>query len=140
MRYWDSSAIVPLCVQETPTDVVRRLLKGDSQMAVWWGTVVECQSALARRRQQGSFSENSFRDGQVLLREMESAWYVVEPSAAVRDKAVRLLWVHRLTAADALQLSAGLAWCEERPSGHEFVALDMRLAGAAALEGFTVIP
>ncbi len=108
-------------------------------MTVWWGTVVECESALARRRRQGSFPEASFREGQVLLRDIEAAWYVVEPSAAVRDKAVRLLWVHGLTAADALQLSAALAWCEERPSGHEFVSLDERLAEAAALEGFEVL-
>ncbi len=109
-------------------------------MTVWWGTVVEGESALARRRRQGSFPEASFREGRALLRDIESGWYLVEPSAAVRDKAVRLVWVHGITAADALQLSAALAWCEERPSDHEFVSLDARLAEAAALEGFTVLP
>ena len=140
MKFWDSSALVPLCVIEPSSAQVHAVLASDRGMTVWWGTVVECESALARRRRQGSFPEASFRLWRVRLREIETAWYVVDPSAAVRDKAVRLLWVHGLTAADALQLSAALAWCEESPSGHEFVSLDERLVEAAALEGFAVLP
>lgn len=140
MRYWDSSAIVPLCVRETPTEMVRHLIERDRQLAVWWATEVECESALARRRRQGGLSEAADREGHVQLRDIASAWYVVDPGVAVRDGAIRIVRVHALSAADALQLSAALAWCEGRPRGHEFVSLDSRLAEAARLEGFAVVP
>ena len=140
MRYWDSSAVVPLCVQEPRSDTVDRLSKADTAMAVWWGTLVECESALVRRRREVNLSETADREGRELLRDVASAWYVIDPSAAIRDRAVRVVWVHALTAADAFQLSAALAWCEDRPSGHEFVTLDNRLAEAARREGFTVVP
>ena len=140
MRYWDSSAIVPLCVRETPTDIVRHLIERDRQLAVWWATEVECESALARRRRQGGLSEVADREGHVQLRDIASAWYVVDPGVAVRDRAIRIVRVHAISAADALQLSAALAWCEGRPRGHELVTLDSRLAEAARLEGFTVVP
>ena len=144
MRYWDSSAIVPLCVRETPTDMVRHLIERDRQLAVWWATEVECESALARRRRQGGggggLSEAADREAHVQLRDIASAWYVVDPGVAVRDGAIRIVRVHALSAADALQLSAALAWCEGRPRGHELVTLDSRLAEAARLEGFRVVP
>ena len=140
MRYWDSSAIVPLCVRETPTDIVRHLIERDSLVAVWWGTIVECESALTRRRRQGSLSAVADREGHAQLREIASAWYIVDPSVALQDAAVRQVRVHGLSAADALQLSAALAWCEGAPRAHEFVSLDARLTEAARLEGFTVLP
>jgi len=58
----------------------------------------------------------------------------------VRARAQRLLAVHRLRAADSLQLAAALVWCRERPIGVGFVCLDDRLCGAAVREGFTMEP
>ncbi|HSJ25022.1 MAG TPA: hypothetical protein VK929_10160 [Longimicrobiales bacterium] len=57
----------------------------------------------------------------------------------VRTTAMRLLRTHPLRAADALQLAAALAWAPA-PAGDVFVTLDERLATAATLEGFTVLP
>lgn len=54
--------------------------------------------------------------------------------------ALRLLASHPLRAADALQLAAALVWARGQPGGHEIVCLDDRLASAALLEGFTVLP
>jgi hypothetical protein len=65
---------------------------------------------------------------------------VVSPSSAIRDAAIRLVRVHPLGAADALQLAAALVWAEARPEGREFVVLDRRLGEAAAREGFVVLP
>ena len=48
MRFWDSSALVPLCVDEPRTSRVRGLLDEDPGMVVWWGSIVECWSAPSR--------------------------------------------------------------------------------------------
>jgi hypothetical protein len=40
----------------------------------------------------------------------------------------------------ALQLAAALAWRQGYPGGATFVTLDRRLRGAAAVEGFRVLP
>ena len=64
----------------------------------------------------------------------------VSPSDELRRRAARLLAVHPLRAADALQLAAALLWCEEQPHGEGFVSLDARLREAAGKEGFAVLP
>ena len=58
---------------------------------------------------------------------------------AVRQRAERLVGVHALSAADALQLAAALVVSREQPETLEFVTLDRVLARAARLEGFPVI-
>lgn len=64
----------------------------------------------------------------------------VRPSDEVRARAMRLLSIHPLRAADALQLAAALVWCRERTAGAGFVCLDGRLREAAGREGFEVLP
>ena len=64
----------------------------------------------------------------------------IEPTHVVRERAERLLGVHALRAADALQLGAALTWARERPQGMALVSLDDRLRTAARLEGFTLLP
>ncbi|HET7273634.1 MAG TPA: hypothetical protein VFI91_00550 [Longimicrobiaceae bacterium] len=49
MRFWDSSAVVPLCVDQPMSAVSRELLDEHGEMVVWWGTTVECASAFTRR-------------------------------------------------------------------------------------------
>ena len=56
----------------------------------------------------------------------------------VRDRADRLLSIHALSAADALQLAAALSSLEEKTHGFGFVTLDEHLADAAAKEGFAM--
>lgn len=58
----------------------------------------------------------------------------------VRNQAIRLLGLHPLRAADALQLAAALVWADRRPRGHPFVCLDAGLREAAHAEGFSVLP
>ncbi len=74
-----------------------------------------------------------------LLR-FDQASAVVVPSEAIRARADRLLGLHSLRAADALQLAALLAAAEERPAELPFVTLDDRLADSARREGFSVFP
>lgn len=65
---------------------------------------------------------------------------IVAPTAPLRDRAGRLLAAHPLRTADALQLAAALAWCDDVPRGESFVCLDERLREAARREGFAVLP
>jgi hypothetical protein len=53
--------------------------------------------------------------------------------------ASRLLRVHPLRAADALQLAAALAAAKGDPSSLDVVCLDQRLSEAARREGFRVL-
>jgi predicted nucleic acid-binding protein len=48
VKFWDASAIVPLLVAETTTERVQALAQRDPDMLAWWGSAVECASALAR--------------------------------------------------------------------------------------------
>ncbi len=64
----------------------------------------------------------------------------IPPTDPIRRRAGRLLALHPLRGADALQLAAALAWCDEQPSGVSFVCLDERLREAALRESFTVLP
>ena len=66
--------------------------------------------------------------------------YVVPPTLKLRETAGRLLGVHPLRAADALQLAAALVWCEGQTSEETFVCLDQRLRDAARREGFRLLP
>jgi predicted nucleic acid-binding protein len=63
----------------------------------------------------------------------------VQPVERVRRLATRLLRVHPLRTADALQLAAALAASEERPETLTLVTLDDRLALVAQREGFPVL-
>ena len=59
MTFWDSSAVVPLLVTETSTRAMQALASRDDAMLVWWGTRIECASALARLERDGSLDEDS---------------------------------------------------------------------------------
>ena len=139
MKFWDSSAIIPLCLKEPASETIRTLAKSDEDIIVWWGTKVECLSALSRRRREGSISADAERRARNALKALASAWSEVQPTEIVRQRSERLLMVHPLRAADSLQLAAALVWSEDRPQGLEFISLDKNLCEAAFKEGFTVI-
>jgi predicted nucleic acid-binding protein len=139
MRFWDASAVVPRLVDEPIRPRRVELLRQDAAMLVWWATPVECASAIARRERDGSMAPADATRSLDRLRRMSTAWNEVLPAAARRDEAMRLLRVHPLRSADALQLAAALAGADGEPSALEFVCLDARLADAAAREGLRVL-
>jgi uncharacterized protein len=139
VRFWDSSAVVPLLVREANTARMGRIVVEDPEMIVAWTTPVECASALARLRRTGHLDASAESAVLRLLRELGEEWSEVQPVEPVRVTAMRLLRTHPLRAADALQLAAALAWAPA-PAGDVFVTLDERLASAATLEGFTALP
>lgn len=139
MRYWDSSALVPLMIEEAATPRRRALLDADPAIATWWGSSVECASALHRLDREHGLGGTRMLGPFGQLRKLAAAWREVQPSERLRGRAVRLLGVHSLRAADALQLAAALVVAEEDPGLVDFVSGDARLAEAARREGFAVL-
>lgn len=139
MRYWDSSALVYLLVDQPQTRSVEALFDEDRAIVVWWGTDTECASAVARLERRGHLSPEATDDAYRRLAELRSVWGEIQPGEELREMARRLLRVHALRAGDALQLAAGWLAAEHHPSTLEFVCLDKTLARAASREGFIVI-
>ena len=139
MKFWDASAIVPLLVAEESTGRLQALAAKDSAMLVWWGSSVECISALARLERDGALNPRSMTLALQRLRQLAAGWHEVDPSDEIRETAARFLRVHPLRAADALQLAAAFAAAERRPASLEIATLDDRLANAARKEGFVVL-
>lgn len=138
MRFWDASAIVPFVMAEPSTARVQALADADPDMLVWWGTEVECASAIARLERDGALKEPAVTLAFDRLTQLAAGWHEVDPSDIVRAAAVRFLRVHPLRAADSLQLAAAFVSAEHRPGSLEIVTLDERLAAAARKEGFTL--
>jgi len=139
MRFWDASALLPLLVDESGTGDMVSLQREDPATAVWWATTVECWSALARARRERRLTDQDVGAAARLLSEAEARWTEVPPQERVRDQAARLVRVHPLRAADALQLAAALVLSDFEPKVLPFVTLDDRLAQAARREGFEVL-
>ncbi len=140
MRFWDSSALLPLLVREPTSSKMEGILQRDPEVVLWWATPVECVSALARLHREGDLTPSDLQKARDLLDSLRARCFEVQPIEEVRARAERLLAVHRLRAADSLQLAAALVWCRDHPRGVNFVSLDDRLRLAAALEGLLVMP
>jgi len=136
VKFWDSSAVIPLLVPEVMSGSVQKLYEDDPVIAAWWATEIECTSAIARRQRLGQLPENVAAEAFVRLNALREGWHEVEPAEELRESAKRLLRVHDLRTADALQLAAAVYVAEARPSTLEFVSLDDRLLAAARREGF----
>ena len=138
MKFWDASAIVPLLVSESSTEGMLKWLDDDPSMLVWWGTPVECCSAIARREREGALGAADATLALERLGSLATAWHEVQPVDVIRRTAQRLLRVHSLRSADSLQLAAAIIAAEHEPSTLPFVSLDNRLNDAAGREGFRV--
>ena len=140
MRFWDSSALIPLYVAQAPSKEMRALFEEDPAVVVWMFTDVEIWSAICRLGREGSMATAHVQE---VASRLESFWQMVRIVAAidaVKARAKRLLNLHSLRAADSLQLAAALTVVRDQPLGRSFVCLDQRLADAARREGFTVLP
>ena len=139
MRFWDSSAIGPLVIEEATSVRCRQLLRADSHQIVWVLTRTEVISALCRLVRAGALDGVAAAVAESRLERLASRWTEVEATLAARDTGERLLRVHALRAADAMQLAAALAACDGQPRRRGFVTLDDALAEAAVREGFAVV-
>jgi uncharacterized protein len=139
VKFWDASAIVPLLVAEPTTRRLQGLAARDSDMLVWWGSEVECASALARLERAAALDVKGIALASNRLTQLANGWHEIEPSEIVRESAIRFLRVHPLRGADALQLAAAFIAAEHRPASLQVVTLDERLADAAWKEGFALV-
>jgi predicted nucleic acid-binding protein len=116
------------------------LFARDAQVVASWTSSVEIWAAIARRRRAGSLGSPDVRSARERLRTLRDDWAEVDDVEAIRIRAIRLVEVHALRAADAMQLAAALVAVQDRPDEFPFVTLDDQLAAIAEAEGFRVQP
>ncbi len=76
--FWDTSALVPLCVQQKPSPAVRRLLR-KYQIVAWWATSVEMRSAFERLLRMGELTAPEHAAAGLRLDRLRRGWR--EPAA-----------------------------------------------------------
>lgn len=140
MRYWDSSALVTLVVQQESSEAVRELHSRDPAVVTWTTSEIEILSALCRLRREALLDDGDLQAATERLSNLWDTFDAVVAVDAVKQRARRLLRTHSLRAADALQLGAALLAASDDPSRWAFACLDERLADAARREGFPVVP
>lgn len=138
MKFWDSSAIVPLLVEQRHSKRVARLFQADPELVVWWGARVECVSAIARLERQGLIDGAAVSASLDRLKQLAVIWDEVQATQRLRSAAERLVRVHPLRAADALQLAAMVEVDVDGSRDLDVVCFDDHLTKAALREGFRV--
>ena len=140
MKFWDPSAVVPLCVNEPTSPTVKPILVKDASIVVWWATRTECISALMRQLREGGLNTQGEKQARQVLETLAQSWIEIQPTETLQEETERLLAVHPLRAADAFQLAAALQWCRRVTKQMVIVSFDTRLREAAYKEGFTLLP
>lgn len=139
MRFWDTSALIPLFIAEPGSTRAKNWYRQDSEIVMWALTRVELLSALARRRREEPKSSAALAAARRDMLRAWDQWSEVTAVEMTRQLAERLVETHSLRAADALQLGAALVAAENDPSSFEFVTFDRNLGDAANREGFSVL-
>lgn len=135
MKFWDTSALVPLVIEEERSRTMLRLMTADMNVTISFVTRVEIASAVARRLRN---EPDMLRHASRLVRALEQSWIEVDLDAHVLATARRLAHTHALRAGDAIQLACAVGW--HAHDTIQFVTLDHELATAAHSEGFAVLP
>ena len=139
MRFWDTSALLPLFIDEPATHACEKLLASDPVVLVWEGTATEMFSALARYRRHAKGFDDLWPGIRHEMLQRWPTWARVADWGRVSSPAQRLVTVHPLKAGDAFQLAAAIVASEDQPHTLPFVTRDRTLASAAQLEGFRVV-
>ena len=92
-----------------------------------------------RRHREGGLDGDALQESLDELTKFASGWLHIRSSSNMRQRALRLLRVHPLRAADAMQLAAALTAARGDPATLEVVSSDGRLSQAAQIEGFPVL-
>ena len=137
--FWDTSALVPLCVRQGITPRAIALYKLHDAV-VWWAAPVEIASALARLVRMKQLGSSDWTRARRLAKRLADSWSMIQPSDALRARSAQLVDRYDLRAADSFQLAAALEWCEDAPHGRVFLTADRRLREAACSSGFEAKP
>ncbi|HEY0371751.1 MAG TPA: type II toxin-antitoxin system VapC family toxin [Thermoanaerobaculia bacterium] len=139
MRFWDTSAIVPLLTTEAQSEMMREVLADDPRIATAAIAPLEISSALWRRRHRREIGIAAQYEAEVLFASLTRRWREVLHTAEVTEVALRLVTRHPMKSLDALQLASAIVLAPE-PDILPFVTLDKGLKAAARSEGFPVLP
>ncbi|HUK90454.1 MAG TPA: type II toxin-antitoxin system VapC family toxin [Blastocatellia bacterium] len=137
--FFDTSALVPLCVFQAASQTARRAYRRFAACVVGWTTLIEATGAVYRAERIAGLSQRDRDLAIQSLQQLRQRWVKISPSDRVRDIALDVLKSHDLRAADAIQLASALEWCSGKPRHHHFVCLDRQLALTARTVGFDVI-
>ena len=135
--YFDTSALVKLCVLETGTPLVVGLWKHADALITSRIADAEVRSVLASAERIGRIDAAPAAQARERWDEIWPGLHKVEVTAALADAAGALTDRRPLRAGDAIHLASALLLCEARPV---FAAWDRRLASAASAEGLLVLP
>lgn len=136
--FWDSSALVPLCVRQPSSQNFRKMWRASDRISVWSGSTVEIRSALSRLHREDLIDDKGLQFCISRLEAMRMQWREIVTSEKLRSIAEALPDNYGLRALDSFQLAAALIWCKEKPKGRLFICDDIRLSEAARKAGFTV--
>ena len=77
MRFWDSSAVVPLLIEQEPSSRAAAWVARDDAMVVWTLTPVEVVSALRRLVRDHTLDEAVARAAEVRMEEIVQTCHVI---------------------------------------------------------------
>jgi predicted nucleic acid-binding protein len=135
--FWDSSALIPLTVEQ-PQSTAAKALFAKYAVVAWWATEVEIRSGLTRLKRMGQMATHEFDRAKQRAEKIVESWRPILCRTDLARSACKLIELYPLTAADAMQLAAALEACEHAPHGYVFITADQRLADAARKTGFAV--
>lgn len=137
IAYFDTSAIVPLLVDEPGTAVAGRIWDGAERLVSVRLACVEARAALAQATRLGRISPQQRRTSKRALEELAAQLDVVEIDDDLVDRAGDLAEQHSLRADDAVHLAAARRVLDQHLV---FVAGDRALLAAARAIGISVAP
>ncbi|MBB2891676.1 PIN domain-containing protein [Flexivirga oryzae] len=133
--YFDTSALVPLLIDEPTSEVCGELWDGADNVACTRLGYIEAVAAVAMAERIGRISEADATAGRGVLDELWPAFDVIELSGELMSEAARLAILHGLRGYDATHCAAAIA-----VNDVELVAAsgDKRLLAAWRAEGVSV--
>lgn len=136
--FFDTSAIVPLLIQQPFSTKAKQLFRKYQKPVLAWTTPIEVQSALSRLLREGNLNTKGYQLAMERFTHIEANKIEVLPTTKLRELAMEVLRQYDLRAADAIQLASALLWCNEKPNSKPFITFDDRLADATSKAGFAV--
>lgn len=137
--YFDTSALVKLWIEEEGATRIRLLTEEATNAATSLLTHAELRSTFARLRRERRLDEATHGRLRVQAGEQLARMIVIGLSFDLVADAGELAEVHGLKTLDALHLTAALGLRQNAGLGDwVFATFDLKLARAAAAEGFAV--
>lgn len=136
MKYWDSSALVTLFVEQALSQKYQAIHATDPEIVTAWHAVPECASAFCRLRREGHLTESQLSELLTRLQVQAGQWYILASGSRLEQMTLRVLRLHPLRAMDALHLAAACLIRGDDVFQMAFLCEDARLAEAAVKEGF----